>query len=124
MTGHVLLAEDVSANIALYKAILTKSGFHVDVAPDGEMAVSLATRAGARHDVILMDLGLPKLDGLGAAKAIRAAGVATPILALTAEDDLKTRRACTEVGMNGFLTKPLSPVTLVKTLRELAIAPA
>ncbi len=119
--ARVLLAEDVSANIALFRAVLTKAGYAVDVAPDGEMAVDMATRQTA-PDLILMDIGLPKLDGLEAARQIRAAGVTTPIYALTAEDDTKTRRDCESAGMNGYLTKPLSPVTLIQTIRGVLAA--
>lgn len=114
--ARVLLAEDVSANIALFRAVLTKAGFTVDVAPDGAMAVDMAT-SGA-PDLILMDIGLPKLDGLEAARQIRAAGVQAPIYALTAEDDTKTRRDCEAAGMSGYLCKPLSPVALVQTVRS------
>lgn len=114
--AKVLLAEDVSANIALFRAVLGKAGYQVAVAPDGAMAVEMAS--AMPPDIILMDIGLPKLDGLEAARRIRAAGVAAPIFALTAEDDAKTRRDCAEAGMNGYLSKPLSPVALIKTVRE------
>lgn len=113
--ARVLLAEDVSANIALFRAVLTQAGFAVEVAPDGAMAVDMATKDAP--DLILMDIGLPKIDGLEAARRIRAAGVVAPIFALTAEDDASTRRDCEAAGMTGYLSKPLSPVALVKTVR-------
>lgn len=114
--ARVLIAEDVSANIALFRAVLGKAGFAVSVAPDGAMAVEMAL--AETPDIILMDIGLPKLDGLEAARQIRAAGVAAPIFALTAEDDPAIRRDCDAAGMNGYLSKPLSPVALIKTVRD------
>lgn len=115
--GRVLLAEDTAANVALYRTVLERGGLAVDVAEHGVEAAEKAIAGG--YDVILMDLGLPRIDGYEAVARIRAAGVETPIVPLTAEDDVKARRACAEAGMIGFLTKPLSPAELLKTVRQL-----
>lgn len=113
--GRILLAEDTPANIELYRTLLSRAGYDIDVIPDGLDAVDAA--AATRYDVILMDLGLPRIDGMEATQRIKmgdGASAATPILALTADDDLKTRRACAAIGIVGFMVKPISPAELIK----------
>ncbi len=122
MTAKILLAEDTVANVALYRTILERAGHAVTVAEHGVAAADQG--ATGAFDVILMDLGLPRIDGFEALARIRAAGIATPVVALTADDDAKTRRACAEAGMVGFLTKPLSPAELLKTVAAHAGAAA
>ena len=106
---RVLLAEDNPVNALLARAILNQSGCVVDRATSGEEAVAAALLTPGRtpYDLILMDLRMPDLDGLSATRALRKAGVATPIVALTANAFDEDRRACLEAGMNDFLTKPL-----------------
>jgi CheY-like chemotaxis protein len=66
----------------------------------------------APYDIVLMDVRMPVMDGLTAARALRAKGVTAPIIALTANAFEEDRRACLEAGMNDFLTKPLEPGAL------------
>lgn len=115
---RILLAEDTLANIHLYKAVLEAGGHKLTVAEHGVEAVEKA--CAEPHDLILMDLGLPRITGLEAAERIRAAGVRTPIIALTADDEPSIRKACQNVGMAGYLTKPISPALLVKTVEAIA----
>lgn len=114
----ILLAEDTLANVHLYKAVLEAGGHRLSVAEHGVAAVEMA--CAERYDLILMDLGLPRLTGLEAAEKIRAAGVRAPILALTADDEPSLRKACQQAGMEGYLTKPISPALLVKTVEAIA----
>lgn len=116
---RILIAEDVAANLALYRAVLERSGYHVDGAEDGETAVRKA--AETRYALILMDVGLPGVDGPEATRRIRVEQSAeqTPIIALTADDDAHVRRACKEAGMNDFLFKPLSPSALLGVVDKL-----
>lgn len=124
--GRVLLAEDTPANIQLYRVVLGRAGYDVDVAEDGEKAVRCA--AAKRYDIILMDLGLPVFDGFEATQRIRidetGASLSTPIVALTADDDLKTRRACAAIGIVGYISKPVSPVELIKEIDQTIAANA
>ncbi|MEO1330318.1 MAG: response regulator [Pseudomonadota bacterium] len=115
--GRILLAEDTVANVALYRTVLERGGFAVEVAEHGVEAAEKGASGG--FDLILMDLGLPRIDGFEALERIRAAGVVVPVVPLTADDDAKTRRICEEAGMVGFLTKPLSPAELLKTVAQL-----
>ena len=123
----VLVAEDNEINALLMRSLLTRLGHHVVIATDGEAVLEswLAARsAGAPYDLILMDIQMPQLDGVEAAKRIRAReagepGRRTPILALTANTLVEDRYACFEAGMDGFLIKPLDRDKLAEALAGL-----
>lgn len=116
---RVLLAEDNAVNALLARALLTREGCDVDRVSNGEEAVA-AARA-APYDLILMDMRMPVMDGLEAARAIRAAGLVPPIIALTANAFEDDKRACLAAGMDDFLTKPLAPAALTQTLSRWAL---
>jgi PAS domain S-box-containing protein len=126
----VLVAEDNEINALLMRSLLTKLGHRAVIATHGAAALEswLAARsAGAPYDLILMDLQMPQLDGIEAAKRIRAheaaeSGRRTPILALTANTLVEDRYACFEAGMDGFLIKPLDRDKLGEALAALAAA--
>ncbi len=108
--ARVLLVEDNPINALLAKSLLEREGCAVDRANSGEEAMAAAESQA--YDLILMDLRMPGLDGFGAAKALRAQGVLTPIIALTADAFEEDRRACLAAGMDDFLAKPLAPSAL------------
>ena len=120
----VLVAEDNDINALLTRALLIKLGHHPTVAANGAAAIEcwLAARAGhAPFDRILMDLHMPGMDGLEAARRIRAneaeiGASRTPILALTANASAEDREACLAAGMDGFLVKPLDRERLAAAL--------
>ncbi len=114
---RVLLAEDNPVNALLARALLTRAGCTVDRAGGGAEAVAAAL--AQPYDLILMDMRMPDLSGLDAARAIRAAGRTTPIVALTANAFDDDRKACREAGMDGFLSKPLEPAALESELARL-----
>jgi PAS domain S-box-containing protein len=124
----VLVAEDNEINALLMRSLLARLGHRVVIASNGAEALEswLAARsAGAPYDLILMDVQMPELDGVEAAKRIRAReagepGRRTPILALTANALVEDRYACFEAGMDGFLIKPLDRDKLVEALAGLA----
>ncbi len=107
---RVLLAEDNPINALLARTLLEREGCKVDRVADGEQAVAAAS-AGV-YDLILMDLRMPGLSGVEAAKALRAKGVASPIAALTADAFDEDKRACLAAGMDDFLVKPLTQEAL------------
>jgi PAS domain S-box-containing protein len=113
---RVLLAEDDPVNREIAIAMLTNASFIVDVAENGERAVEMAR--GLCHDIILMDMQMPTLDGPGATRAIRSiAGCEdVPILAMTANVFVEDKARCLEAGMDDFLSKPVVPETLYDTL--------
>jgi CheY-like chemotaxis protein len=116
LTGlRILIAEDNPINALLTRELLRRRGHLVTEVTSGEAAVK-AMEEGI-FDLVLMDIHMPGMDGIEAAKAIRRNEASllrarTPIIALTA-DALETgRRACREAGMDGFLTKPVEPTQL------------
>jgi PAS domain S-box-containing protein len=128
----ILVAEDNEINALLARALLVKLGHRPTIATDGQMALDayLAARsAGEPFDLILMDVRMPELDGLQAARRIRAAEAGsaakpTPIVALTANAFAEDREACLAAGMDSFLTKPLDRERLSAALATLARSPA
>jgi PAS domain S-box-containing protein len=118
----ILLAEDNPINALLTRELLRRRGHEVKEVASGESAI--AVMAEERFDLVLTDIHMPGLDGIEAARRIRADEIAkgrprTPIVALTA-DVLETgKRACQEAGMDGFLSKPVDPPELDSMLAEL-----
>ncbi|WP_051244709.1 hybrid sensor histidine kinase/response regulator [Azohydromonas australica] len=120
--ARVLLAEDNFVNQELAATLLRAAGLQVDVAVDGELAVELALLH--RFDLVLMDMQMPRMDGLAAARAIREQrGPGVPIIAMTANAFAEDRAACLAAGMNDFLTKPVVPEALYGTLRRWLAGP-
>jgi signal transduction histidine kinase/CheY-like chemotaxis protein len=112
--ARILLAEDndISRRVALKQ--LERHGARVTCAADGAEAVRLASEA--RFDAIVLDIRMPVLDGLAAARQIRAAdddGRKTPLIALTANVFAADRRAAIEAGFDCFLAKPVDPFDLL-----------
>jgi len=114
---RVLLADDDLVNQAMVQEMLRDVvGFQVDVAADGEQAVALAETH--EYGLILMDIQMPKRDGLDATRQIRQLSgyVFVPIIAMTANTVADIRAACLEAGMNDCLSKPVAPDRLFTTL--------
>ncbi|MGC2774559.1 MAG: ATP-binding protein [Bradyrhizobium sp.] len=126
----ILVAEDNDINALLMRSLLTKLGHQAVIAAHGEAALdswAAARSAGTPYDLILMDVQMPRLNGIAAAKRIRAQeasepGRRTPILALTANTLVEDRYACFEAGMDGFLIKPIDRDKLDEALANLAAA--
>ncbi|MFZ5549559.1 MAG: ATP-binding protein [Pseudomonadota bacterium] len=104
---RILVAEDEPVNQEVARALLEQAGFAVDVADDGRQAVELSGRQA--YDLILMDVQMPRLNGLDATRAIRGlpAHAQTPILAMTANAFDEDREGCIAAGMNDHLGKPV-----------------
>jgi PAS domain S-box-containing protein len=108
--GRALVVEDNAVNQEMARAMLDMLGFHVTTASNGHEGV-LAAAADPELDLILMDCQMPVMDGLAAARAIRAAeaeGVRVPIVALTGNAMPGDREACVAAGMDDYLAKPFS----------------
>lgn len=126
----VLVAEDNEINALLIRSLLTRLGHDVTVAANGEDALAswvAAQTADAPYDLVLMDVQMPKLDGIETTRKIRereADGHArrTAILALTANTLTDDRHACFDAGMDGFLVKPLDQDKLADALARLIAA--
>ncbi|KAF2004486.1 two-component system protein A [Amniculicola lignicola CBS 123094] len=114
---RVLLAEDNPINQKIMQKILASLGFSdIDKANDGREAVDMSTKTLCPYDVILMDINMPFLDGVAATKAIRAAGLRTPIIAMTANALKGQAESYIAKGMTGYIAKPVDRHQLAKIL--------
>lgn len=130
-TLSILVAEDNEINALLIRAALRKLGHFTRVAGDGEETFrtwQAARTAGTPYDLLLMDVQMPKQNGIAVTRRIRTHEAAmrmtrTPIIALTANAASDDRAACLAAGMDGFLVKPLDPDQLRDVLAGVAAAP-
>jgi CheY-like chemotaxis protein/HPt (histidine-containing phosphotransfer) domain-containing protein len=121
---RVLLADDNVLNQIVSQAVIERMGHEVVVVGDGAEALAEVCNQPAGHfDVVLMDVHMPVMDGLEAARRIRAHahGQTLPILALTAAALPEDRENCLAAGMNGHIAKPLEPAQLQEALQATAL---
>lgn len=125
LTYKILLADDNPMNLGLTARLLKNKGHQVTTAENGKEAVDRFLED--TFDIILMDLEMPLISGIEAARQIRAKEKAsaidtpdyTPIVAMTAHDQETERTACLVVGMDGFISKPIDIKTLSQTMQEI-----
>jgi signal transduction histidine kinase len=108
---HVLLVDDSSDNRLLMSKILKSTGAIVDMATNGREAIEKALRN--IHDVVLMDMQMPVMDGYSAARTLRDQGFPKPIIALTANAMSSERSRCLEAGCDDFHPKPIDRSLLI-----------
>lgn len=113
---RILIAEDNAVNLLVASRLLEKLGHSSVGVPDGSQVLESLGRE--RFDLLIMDLSMPVLDGLETTKAIRAKGLNTPIILLTAFSDPETRAKAKAVGVDLFLDKPLDKEALRKALSQ------
>ena len=103
----ILIVDDSADNVAMLSLDLQQQGYRVVTASNGEDAVTVATNTAP--NLILMDINLPALDGLGATRRIREIEALrdVPVVAITAFGTEGFQRAAYDVGVSGYLTKPL-----------------
>jgi len=111
---HILVVEDEMQIARTLRDYLEVAGFQVTVV--GEGSAALASARGDRPDLVVLDLGLPGMDGLDVARELRRAST-TPILMLTARGDESDRIVGLELGADDYLVKPFSPKELVARVR-------
>lgn len=112
----LLVEDDLILKDGLERSF-TKSGYAVDVMTDGERANQLLTYQ--EYDVIVLDLGLPKLDGFEVLKQLRGRGNKTPVLILTALEDTQNRVKGLDLGADDYLAKPFELAELEARIRAL-----
>jgi two-component system, sensor histidine kinase and response regulator len=117
---HILVAEDNAVNQKLAMRLLEKHGHTVVVAKAGKEALAAWQRA--RFDLILMDIQMPEMDGFEATAAIREVerikGGHTPIVAMTAHAMAGDRQRCMEVGMDGYVSKPIHARAVFEAINQ------
>lgn len=120
-TLRILLAEDNLVNQKVAAGMLSRRGHKVDIVSDGAAAV--AAVGAASYDMVLMDMNMPGMDGLEAARRIRALEddrANVPIIALTGNALKGDDERCLAVGMDGYVAKPIDPTHLFSELRRCA----
>jgi two-component system copper resistance phosphate regulon response regulator CusR len=113
---RVLLIEDEKKTVAFLAKGLREAGFVVDVGRDGEKGLELAR--ATRHDLLIVDVMLPKKDGWAVVAELRGEGVHTPILFLTARDSVRDRVKGLELGADDYLVKPFAFSELLARVRS------
>jgi CheY-like chemotaxis protein len=114
---RILLAEDIEVNQEVAARLLARLGHKVDVVGNGAEALKAAQ--GGDYDVVLMDVQMPEMDGMEATRAIRALpspACDVPIIAMTAAAMRGDAEKCLEVGMNGYVSKPIDRAKLRSVL--------
>ncbi len=114
---RILVVEDEKKVASFIQRGLEGEGFTVDLASDGEEGVAMGKQNN--YDLILMDIMLPKMDGLSAIKALREEGVPAPVLCLTAKDTVEDIVAGLDSGSDDYLTKPFAFAELLARVRAL-----
>ena len=116
--SRILIVDDEPVNREVAMTLLEDTGLVIDTAEDGEVAVALAQTTS--YAAILMDMQMPKVNGLDATRQIRELPGyrRTPIIAMTANAFAEDKARCYEAGMNDFLVKPFDPDRLFATLLQ------
>jgi signal transduction histidine kinase len=117
--ARILVVEDNQVNQKVVTAVLRKRGFSIELANDGQEALTKLDKSAA-FDLILMDVQMPVLDGLEATRLIRKESRwnGLPIIAMTAHAMNGDKERCLEAGMNGYISKPVHPSLLLSTVDE------
>ncbi len=114
----VLLVEDSEDNQILLSRFITTEGAKVDLASNGLEGVELALKGD--HDIVLMDIQMPELDGYDAISRLRNQGFKKPIIALTAHGMIEDRQRCLQVGSNDHVPKPVNRNHLINRIRDVS----
>src|SRR5438477_3049916 len=114
---RILLIEDEKKTAAFLTKGLREAGFAVEVARDGEKGVELAR--ASRHDLLIVDVMLPKKDGWAVVSQLRVGGLQTPVLFLTARDSVRDRVKGLELGADDYLVKPYAFSELLARIRSI-----
>jgi CheY-like chemotaxis protein len=120
---RVLLAEDGRDNQLLISHYLRRAGAEVTVVPDGAAAIEQALVADPPHDLVLMDMQMPRMDGYEATARLRALGWEGPIAALTANAMPGDRERCLAAGCDEYMTKPIDREALIALCLRLTETP-
>ena len=111
---RILIVEDDDLNFEYLHAILEMTSIHIDRAIDGVQAVDMCKKE--KFDVVLMDIRIPKIDGLQATRKIREYGITFPVIAQTAFAMPNDRDKCLDAGCNDYISKPVNKNALIEVI--------
>jgi len=115
LMSRILIVEDEKRIAAFMEKGLQKHGFSTAIATDGEQGLSMAQ--SDEFDLLLLDLGLPIIDGWTVLKRLRNQGKQVPVIIISARDDLKDKGAELEISSDSYLSKPFSFQDLLSKVR-------
>lgn len=118
-TMKILMIEDNNSVSAMMAMFFKKEQWEATFAYDGEEGVEKFSEANGDYDIILLDLNLPKKDGMQVAADIRRESPTIPIIMLTARDSESDQVLGLEMGADDYVTKPFSPITLIARIKAL-----
>ena len=114
---NILIAEDDQITQLCYQEIMQVWGYGCDIASNGLQAVELSNQNKGQYDLGIMDINMPKMNGLEAAEVIRKMGHYFPIIGCSSDDSLKEK--CFEAGMDAFTEKPFNFYKLYNLINQL-----
>jgi CheY-like chemotaxis protein/HPt (histidine-containing phosphotransfer) domain-containing protein len=116
LKGRALVADDSASHQLLMLVLMKKIGLEAKVVGNGAAAIEAVDTEN--FDIIVMELRMPKVDGINAARAIRQKGITVPIIALLTDPYSVDLKECLRVGFNGYLQKPITKKTLYDMMRR------
>jgi len=119
MTARVLIADDSETILLLLRTRLEMEGYEVLAAADGVEVIETMRHADPAPDVLLLDAMMPRKSGIEALRELRAEGVETPVLIVSAHQDEMDAGAATDAEVSGYLTKPIDFDRLFAAIAEL-----
>lgn len=114
----VLAVDDSETMRQMVKMTLQTGNYQVVLANDGEEALSKFENTTG-FDLVVTDINMPKLDGIGLIRAIRSFNKDVPIIALTTESEETMRKRGTDAGANGWMTKPFKPAQFMEVVKRI-----
>ena len=120
MSTRVLIADDSETILLLLRTRLEMEGYEVITAADGvEVIEAMQRNSEPKPDILLLDAMMPRKSGIDALRELRAAGVDTPVLIVSAHQDEMDAGAATDVEVSGYITKPIDFDQLFRRIAEL-----
>ncbi len=118
--ARVLLVEDNLVNQKVVIAVLRKKGYQIDVAGDGQQAITMLESAQHPYNVVLMDVQMPVMDGMEATRVLRRdpRWKNLPVIAMTAHAMNGDKERCLDAGMNAYIAKPVQPNHLISMIEK------
>jgi CheY-like chemotaxis protein len=121
-SASILLAEDNLVNQKLAEKLMTKAGYSVDIANNGQEAVDKYVTSSDKYDIVFMDIQMPILNGFEATRMLRDKGFdKLPIVAMTANAMKGDRENCLAMGMNDYIAKPIKREIVFEMLKKWVI---